>query len=111
MTALSRKRRALLCLALGFIPALGNAAPKSDRPADYAYSIPVQMNGQQGIVALRLPEAVYLNARSANLDDLRVFDANGAAKPFSLDGPPAIDAAPQRKQRCLGAGVGCTLLV
>lgn len=61
---------------------------KSDKPQDYAYALPLQLSGKQGVVALRLPQAVYLNAKTAELDDLRVFDAKGVAQPHTLYRPP-----------------------
>lgn len=80
------------CLAL---PAIAVDAPKPDTPADYAYAAPLQISGKQGVVGLRLPQVVYLKARTAGLDDLRVFDAKGVAQPFSLYRPP-LDAVAQR---------------
>lgn len=49
--------------------------------------MPIQVAGKQGVVALKVPAAVYLNARTAGLDDVRVFDAKGLAQPFSLQRP------------------------
>lgn len=68
---------------------------KPDTPADYSHALPLQVSGKQGVVGLRLPVAVYQHARSANLDDLRVFDAKGVAQPFALYRPP-VAAAEQR---------------
>jgi len=86
-------------LALGMacvaVPALAADAARPDVPADYAYALPLQISGKQGVVGLRLPQSVYLKARTAGLDDLRVFDAKGVAQPFSLYRPP-LDAAAQR---------------
>lgn len=62
-------------------------ALKPDTPAEYAYSMPLKVSGEQGVVAFRLPQAVYVNARTANLDDLRVFDANGVVQPHALHRP------------------------
>ena len=65
------------------------AAKESDTPADYAFSLPIQVSGKQGVVGFRLPQAVYLNARTARLDDLRVFDAQGKPQAFSIQRPQA----------------------
>ncbi len=58
--------------------------PPSDLPADYSHALTLAVTGKQGVVGFRLPQAVYLNARSAGLDDLRVFDAAGGKPPFAL---------------------------
>ena len=49
---------------------------KPDTPADYAYALPLQVSGRQGVVAYTLPLSVYLKARTAGLYDLRVFDVS-----------------------------------
>jgi len=85
-----------LALSLGLsAPVLAVNSPKSDTPADYAFALPLQISGKQGVVGLRLPQAVYLKARTAGLDDLRVFDAKGVAQTFALYHPP-IAAVAQR---------------
>jgi len=80
-----------LAVALSFSLAASSAsaapAARSDTPADYAYALPLQISGQQGVVAYTLPLSVYLKARTVALDDLRVFDANGVAQPFALYQP------------------------
>lgn len=76
-------------MALTALAATPSASDKSDVPSDYAFSLPLQISGKQGVVGLRLPQAVYLNAQTAHLDDLRVFDAKGVAQPFSLQRPRA----------------------
>ena len=58
--------------------------PASDTPADYTHAMPLAVSGKNAVVQLRLPQAVYLNARSADLRDLRVFDAGGKVVPFAI---------------------------
>ena len=58
--------------------------PASDTPADYSHAMPLAVSGKNAVVQLRLPQAVYLNARSADLRDLRVFDAGGKVVPFAV---------------------------
>ena len=60
---------------------------KPDTPADYAYALPLQVSGRQGVVAYTLPLSVYLKARTAGLYDLRVFDAQDKPQPFALHRP------------------------
>lgn len=79
------------CTALAAEPA------KSDTPADYAYALPLQVSGKQGVVGLRLPVTVYQQARSAGLDDLRIFDARGQRQPHALYRPPV--AVPEQRSR------------
>ena len=76
-------------------PVQAASPPMSDTPADYAYELPLQVTGKQGVVGLRLPQSVYIKAKTAGLDDVRVFDAKGVAQPFSLYRPP-VDTVAQR---------------
>ena len=56
----------------------------ADTPAAYSHVIPVTVSGRQAVVQLPLPRDVYLQARSSDLRDLRLFDAGGAPLPFAL---------------------------
>ena len=58
-------RPLIACLALLTAPVWAASAP-SDTPLDYRYQIKLKSAGQQGVVSLRLPKDVYLNARSAS---------------------------------------------
>lgn len=85
-------------LLLGFAcTALAADTPKSDTPADYGYTLPLQVSGKQGVVGLRLPTAVYQHARSAGLNDVRIFDAKGQRQPHALYLPPV--ATPEQRSR------------
>lgn len=89
-------RRAIL--ALGCAASLAAAQPSaSDSAADYSHAIALSVSGKNAVVQLRLPPAVYLNARSADLRDLRVFDAGGKALPFALMPPGARSQASRRE--------------
>ena len=88
----------LLALSLATAPALAADSPKTDTPADYSHALSLQVSGKQGVVGVRLPQAVYLNARTASLDDVRVFDAKGVVQPYALHRPPTATAA-QRTTR------------
>lgn len=83
-------------LALACCHAVAQTAPP-DTPANYSHTIPLTVSGKNAMVQLRLPPAVYLNAHSAALDDLRVFDASGRALPFALL-HPAAQAQDSRRQ-------------
>ncbi len=66
----------------------GAGAGPADNPSAYSHTIALSVSGKQAVVQLPLPRAVYLEARSADLRDLRLFDANGAPLPFALFIPP-----------------------
>jgi len=75
---------ALFALAPVGAWALEENQEPSDLPADYSHALALTVTGKQGVVSFRLPQAVYLHSRSAELADLRLFDANGAKLPFAL---------------------------
>jgi hypothetical protein len=81
--------------ALLLAAALASAGP--DTPRDYSHLIPLAVSGKQSVVQLQLPRAVYLNAHSPDLRDLRVFDAKGAIQPFALRQPDADVQTSHRK--------------
>ncbi|MYM70101.1 DUF3999 family protein [Pseudoduganella sp. FT55W] len=63
-------------------------AAASDAPQDYTHVMPLTAATKQGVLQVKLPREVYLHSRSAMLDDVRVFDADGIALPFALRSPP-----------------------
>lgn len=82
--------------ALLFAAAVASVAATSDLPQDYTHLIPLAVKGKPGVVQLQLPRDAYLNARSASLSDLRIFDANGAPQPFALRKPDAVPTTTHR---------------
>ncbi|TFW33114.1 DUF3999 family protein [Massilia horti] len=99
--------RSLSCLALsalfGFVltpisPAVMAAAEPTtrDSAAEYSHLIPLTVSGRQGIVQFQLPRDAYLRSHSANLNDLRLFDADGRKLSFSLTAPPAQSRTSRR---------------
>ncbi|MDQ1921502.1 DUF3999 family protein [Massilia pseudoviolaceinigra] len=76
-------------LAASAAPLGAAEAPASDRPDDYRHALPLSVSGKESVVQLRLPKEVYLHARTADLRDLRLFDAQGNKLPFSLQEPVA----------------------
>jgi hypothetical protein len=77
---------AIFCPLTGLTATLAqdDNTPPSDLPSDYSHALTLSVTGKQGVFSFRLPPAVYLNARSADLSDLRVFDAMGGKLPFAL---------------------------
>ena len=86
-----------LTLAAGCWALVAAAQPASDTAADYSHAIGLTVSGKNAVVQLRLPQAVYLNARSADLRDLRVFNASGKALPFALVQTAAQSQASRRE--------------
>jgi hypothetical protein len=66
----------LLCATL-----LGHA---EDLPDDFASQTPLTITGEGPWYRLELPLAVQLNARQGNLNDVRIFNADGQAQPYAL---------------------------
>jgi hypothetical protein len=62
---------------------------RADAPDDYASGLAVTTTQDAAFYRVALPAAVYEGARRADLGDLRVFNADGAAVPFALLSPPA----------------------
>ncbi len=71
-------------------------AAASDTAVDYSHAVALTVSGKNAVVQMRLPQAVYLHARSADLRDLRVFDASGTALPFALIQPDSQSGASRR---------------
>ncbi|WLI88351.1 DUF3999 family protein [Massilia sp. R2A-15] len=83
--------RPIWLLALGLL-APGSrvaAVAQPDGAHLYTHVMQVTVSGKDGLAQLRLPKDVYLNARSAELNDLRLFDRRGASIPFALTTPQA----------------------
>lgn len=87
-------KRALLIACLASAPA--TAAAPADTADLYSHVLPVTFAGSGGLVQLRLPKDVYLQARSPTLDDLRLFDGHGRSVPFALTMPLAQRGASPR---------------
>ncbi len=84
-------RRAIAAVLL-MTSSAATASP-SDVPAGYSHILPLAVDANQAVVRLPVPRDVYLNARSPELDDLRVFDAAGMSIPFALadlESPPTV---------------------
>ena len=74
------------------------AAAHAERPADYAFAVPVTPGSPAAFQRVVVPAAVYEGAVSRDLADLRVFNADGELVPYawvptralSRERPPAI---------------------
>lgn len=91
-------RKTVHCALVALVCVSAHAAAGdelSDHPGDYSHAIPLALSGKNAVLQVRLPREVYLHSRSAMLDDLRVFDANGKALPYALVAP-ATQSQPAR---------------
>lgn len=73
--------RAAVIGALLLAPLLSLA---EDLPDDFAHHTPLTISGEGPWYRLELPLAAQLNARQSNLNDVRVFNADGQAQPYAL---------------------------
>ncbi|MBO3278008.1 DUF3999 domain-containing protein [Pseudomonas schmalbachii] len=71
------------CAAL-FCAGFLNAGAAAENPADFASQVPLAVSGTGPWYRLQLPIEVQLAARHADLRDLRVFNAEDEALPYSL---------------------------
>lgn len=85
----------MLALLIGGAVQAGTAPP-ADSPNEYAYSLPLNVSGNSGIVAFRLPQAVYLHAQTPDLSDIGMFDSQGNPLSFALEAPAAQSRISQR---------------
>ncbi|KRP64740.1 DUF3999 domain-containing protein [Pseudomonas orientalis] len=67
---------------LGFCAAW--SAWAQERPADFASQVPLSISGNGPWYRLELPLDVQLNARQADLSDVRVFNAAGEPQAYAL---------------------------
>ncbi len=71
-------KRALALLLL--LPALA----AGEQPKDFAYGIPLAVDGRGALYQVEMPAAVYAGVVRADLGDLRVFNAAGEVVPHAL---------------------------
>lgn len=62
-------------------------------PAQFAYGVPVQIDGTQALQRLEIPQAAYEGAAHADLGDLRVFNGAGEPVPYAFMPRPAPGTA------------------
>ncbi|MDR2188219.1 MAG: DUF3999 domain-containing protein [Azonexus sp.] len=70
------------------------AAPAADTPATYAARWPLQLPAGASLVRLPLPVDALTQAQTADLRDLRVFNADGQPTPLALARARPESAAP-----------------
>lgn len=80
-------------VAMGFALVAG----AEEKPADFATHVPLTVSGEGPWYRLELPLAILLNARQADLADVRVFNAAGQPQAYAL----AREAAQTEDNRTL----------
>lgn len=75
-------------LLLSLVVASPAVADKPLQMDDFAYGIPLQVDGDGAIYSLPLPAAVYRHAVRTDLGDLRVFNGHGEVVPHFLQREP-----------------------
>lgn len=83
-------------ILIAFLLSLFAALVGAETPQDFAFGIPLETSGGGALYEVELPAAVYEGVVSADLGDLRVFNANGEPVPFAFLPPPA--AAHEKRQ-------------
>lgn len=73
------------------------SAVAQEKPADFTTQVPLAVAGEGPWYRLELPLSVQLNARHADLSDVRVFNAVGDVQAYAL----AREAAQSRETRTL----------
>jgi len=63
---------------------LACAAGAAERPADFAYGMPLGVSGEDALYEVTLPAAVYRGVVRADLSDVRVFNAAGEVVPHAF---------------------------
>jgi hypothetical protein len=72
--------------------ACATAAAAEPRPEQFAYAVPVQIDGAQALQRLEIPQSAYEGAARPDLGDLRVFNGAGEPVPYAFMPRPAPDA-------------------
>jgi hypothetical protein len=58
-------------------------AADADRPSNFAYGTPLDIDGKEALYEVVLPAAVYRGVARADLGDVRVFNAKGDTVPYA----------------------------
>jgi len=72
-----------LLIVLVFLLGSGGAAA-TERPADYAYGMPLTADGKEALYEVVVPEDVYRGVARADLGDVRIFNGANELVPYSL---------------------------
>ena len=78
----------LLCMLAAF------GASAQERPDEFAYSVPLELSGDNALYQLEVPRPVYEGVTRADLADVRVFNGRGEIVPHAWKPRPAPGTAP-----------------
>ena len=70
-------------IVAAWILAVAGAAGAAERPADFAYGMPLGTDGSEPLYEVTVPPAVYGGVTRADLGDVRVFNGAGDPVPFA----------------------------
>jgi hypothetical protein len=82
----STRRLAGVALAMGALIAAAPAGSDND-PQSYARRVPIVVAARSAVQRLAVPAVVLAASRTANLSDVRVFDATGRPMPIARAAP------------------------
>lgn len=77
---------------------LAGGAALAAEPAPQRWSAPIAITEPAPFVKIELPPSVYAKAAQADLDDVRLVDANAERVPFALLAPPPLLPAAERSR-------------
>jgi len=70
-------------IRLLLVVALFSASAQAERPADYAFGVPLTPGGADAFQRVAVPAAVYEGVVARDLADVRVFNADGELVPYA----------------------------
>ena len=62
---------------------IAGAAGAAERPADFAYGVPLEADGKEALYEITLPASAYQGVARADLADVRVFNGAGEVVPYA----------------------------
>jgi hypothetical protein len=71
-------------LIVWLLAGCAGAAAAAERPADFAYGMPLGVSGDEALYEVTLPPAVYRGVVRADVSDLRVFNGAGEVVPHAF---------------------------
>jgi len=75
----------LIVLSILFMSAEAQAKPMTTD--DFAYGLPINVDGRGAVYSITLPKEVYTNCTRSDLGDIRMFNANGDIVPHTIRRP------------------------
>jgi len=70
----------------------------AEQPQDFAYGVPIQIDGREALYEVDIPASVYRGVTRRDLGDVRVFNGQGELVPFAPEPMPPRKSQPARPQ-------------